>query len=106
MFAELIDIYPMKVTAPDRGVRILHAKDPNSKANKKAKDKYKRITKVKKEKHEHIIKCLKIQLNVVKDLGFMQHLETWLNNHTWEKYEDIDYEDTKSTDPQRITRQL
>ena len=56
--------------------------------------------------HDHIIKCLKIQLEVEKDsLGYMQNLETWLNNHTWEKYEDITYED-KSNETQRITRQL
>ena len=49
-----------------------------------------------------------IQLEVEKDsLGYMQNLETWLNNHTWEKYEDINYDDTKSTEEtQRITRQL
>jgi len=107
MFTELIDTYPMKVKSPNRGVRILHAKDPLAKANEKAKNKYKKITKGKKNTHEYIIKCLKTQLKVDEDnLGYMQNLETWLNNHTWEKYEDIDYEDTKSTDPQRITRQL
>jgi len=106
MFAELIDTYPMKVQSPTRGVRILHAKDPNAKANDKAKRKYKKIIKTNKNTHDHIIKCLKIQLDVDKDnLGYMQNLETWLNNHTWEKYEDISYEN-KSTDSQRITRQL
>ena len=108
MFAELIDTYPWKVKSPNRGIRILHAKDSAAKANDKAKNKYKRITKVKQDVHEHIIKCLKIQLEVEKDsLGYMQNLETWLNNHTWEKYEDINYDDTKSTEEtQRITRQL
>jgi len=106
MFAELIDTYPMKVQSPNRGVRILHAKDPKAKANEKAKKKYKKITKNKKNNHDHIIKCLKMQLDVDKDnLGYMQNLETWLNNHTWEKYEDISYED-KSHEAQRITRQL
>ena len=44
-------------------------------------------------------------LDVDKDnLGYLQNLETWLNNHTWEKYEDIN--ENKSEDSQRITRQL
>ena len=108
MFTELIDTYPTKVQSPTRGIRILHAKDAAAKANDKARKKYKKITKVKQDIHDHIIKCLKIQLEVEKDnLGYMQNLETWLNNHTWEKYEDISYEDTKSTEEaQRITRQL
>ena len=107
MFVELTDTYPWKVTAPNGGVRVLHAKDSAAKANDKAKKKYKRITKVKKDTHDHIIKCLKIQLLVDKDsLGYMQNLETWLNNHTWEKYEDINYEDKSDEQSQRITRQL
>jgi len=106
MFTELIEAYPMKVQSPGRGVRILHAKDPKARANEKAKKRYKQIIKANKGKHDHIIKCLNIQLDVDKDnLGYLQNLETWLNNHTWEKYEDISYEN-KSTDSQRITRQL
>ena len=35
MFAELISTYPMKVST-SRGIRILHAKDPNVKANENA----------------------------------------------------------------------
>ena len=34
MFAELVNMYPMKVGSPGRGIRILHAKDPNAKAEK------------------------------------------------------------------------
>lgn len=104
MFTELLDTYPMKVQSNRGNVRILHAKDPRAKANNKSKNKYKKITKSKKAIHEHIIKCLNIQLKT-DDLSYMQNLETWLNNHTWEKYEDISYEN-KSTDSQRITRQL
>ena len=43
MFAELVNMYPMKVGSPGRGIRILHAKDPNAKANEKSKNRYKRI---------------------------------------------------------------
>jgi len=105
MFSELLDVYPMKVDSPTRGIRILHAKDPKAGANKKARKKYKSIIRTKKSKHDSIIRSLRIQLTVDKDnLSYLQNLETWLNNDTWEKYED--YENTGSTDSQRITRQL
>ena len=72
---------------------------------KEHKRKYKKIIKANKNAHDHVIKCLKIQLETDKDnLGYMQNLETWLNNHTWEKYEDISYEE--KSESQRITRQL
>jgi hypothetical protein len=45
---------------------------------------------------------LRNQLKVT-ELQYMQNIETWLNNYTWEKYEDID-EDGKSE--RRITRKL
>lgn len=108
MFSELLDLYPMKVTSPTRGIRILHAKDPSSKANLKAKKKYKSIVRSKKSKHDNIIKSLKIQLDVDKDnLSYLQNLETWLNNHTWEKYENIDYDNEQTlSDSPRITRKL
>tara|TARA_R110000824_G_scaffold154479_2_gene326594 strand:- start:4310 stop:4858 length:549 start_codon:yes stop_codon:yes gene_type:complete len=107
MFAELIDTYPMKVRSEKGQIRILHAKDAKAKSNAKAKKWYKKITKTNKSTHEHIIKCLNTQLEVTKDnLGYMQNLETWLNNHTWEKYEEINYDNKSESESQRITRQL
>ena len=107
MFAELLDAYPMKVDSPGRGIRILHAKDPNTKANEKSKNRYNKIINNKPYKHKHIMKCLQIQLKVDSDsLGFLQNLETWINNHTWEKYENLDENDTKDTTRPRITRSL
>ena len=38
MFAELVGTYPMKVNSPGRGIRILHAKDPDAKANDKCRN--------------------------------------------------------------------
>ena len=106
MFAELVNIYPMKVSSPGRGIRILHAKDPNAKANEKAKNRYKRIVGTKTYKHKHIVNCLNKQLVVEKDsLAYLQNLETWINNHTWEKYENLDENDTRETTT-RITRSL
>ena len=36
--------YPMKVDSPSRGVRVLHAKDPDAKANEKSKNRYNKIS--------------------------------------------------------------
>ena len=106
MFAELVGTYPMKVNAPNRGIRILHAKDPDAKANEKARNRYKKVIGTKFYKHRHIINCLNIQLIIERDkLAFLQNLETWINNHTWEKYENLDENDTKDTTT-RITRSL
>ena len=107
MFAELVSTYPMKVDSPGRGIRILHAKDPDAKANDKCRNRYKKIINNKPYKHKHIMKCLNMQLKVERDnLGFLQNLETWINNHTWEKYENLDENDTKDTTRPRITRSL
>lgn len=106
MFAELVGTYPMKVTSPGRGVRVLHAKDPDAKANEKCKKRYYKIVNDKPHIHRHIINCLDNQLKVERDnLGFLQNLETWINNYTWEKYENLDENDTRET-THRITRSL
>ena len=55
--------------------------------------------------HKFIMRCLKTQLESEQhNLGYMQNFETWINNCTWEKYEDININDTK--DDRRITRKL
>ena len=105
MFEELISIYPSKVHASN-GVRVLHAVDPKAKSNLKAKNRYKKVVGNKLHVHNKIIKLLKVQLNMQQDnLAYMQNLETWINNHTWEKYENIN-ENDKRTVAQRITRSL
>jgi len=105
MFEELVEEYPFKVESPTRGTRILRAKNPNSMSNKKAKNKYKRIVANKPYLHRYIIKCLKTQLEHEKhNLGYMQNFETWINNHTWEKYEDVNL--NTNQDDRRITRKL
>ena len=104
MFADLISTYPMKVST-NRGYRILHAADPNCKSNQKAKAKYSRIVGTKKFVHEKIIKLLKVQLRVERGkLEYMQQLEVWLNNHTWEKY--INMDENAGQSENRITRRL
>ena len=106
MFNELMLTYPMKVNS-DKGVRILHAKDPNAKSNLKAKARYKRIVNGKPHIHKKIVACLNTQLKLERNnLGYMQNLETWINNHTWEKYENLDENDTRDKTKPRITRSL
>ena len=96
----------MKVST-SRGIRILHAKDPDVKANEKAKKRYKRIVKNNLHIHKSIMKALSIQLSVDKhNLSYLQNLKTWLNNHTWEKYQDIDINDRTQSEATRITRRL
>ena len=61
-------------------------------------------------KHQHIIQCLNKELQLRKvgnGLAYMQQLETWINNYSWEKYSDLS-EDGKSTTESegRITRKL
>ena len=105
MFAELVSTYPMKVNT-NTGIRILHAKNPDSKANEKCRNKYEKIIGTKLHKHKHIIECLNNQLTIDRDkLDYLQNLETWINNHTWEKYENLDENDTKDNET-RITRSL
>ena len=105
MFSDLISTYPMKVDTRT-GVRILHAANPDAKSNLKAKNRYRKIVGKKAHIHQRIIMLLNKQLLIDRDnLAYLQNLETWINNHTWEKYEDIDYNDNTKQN-QRITRSL
>ena len=104
LFKELLSVYPAIVESPGRGKRILHAKDPDAYTNMKAKNRYRKVTGEKVVKHKEIMRLLHIQLEADKESrGYMQNLETWLNNYTWEKYIDINLEDN---DDGRITRSL
>ena len=106
MFNQLCATYPFKVNC-NGSIRVLHAADADAKSNKKAKDKYRRIVGNKKHVHDKIMLLLDKQLTIMRDnLGFLQNLEVWINNHTWEKYEDINYKDTEKDGRPRITRSL
>jgi len=87
MFAELLSRYPMKVGSMGN-FRVLHAADPDAKSNKKAKERYRKIVENKPAMHARIIKALDTQLeNQRQNLMYMQLLEVWINNRTWEKWE-------------------
>ena len=102
LFKELIETYPAIVESPGRGKRVLHAKDPGALSNMKAKNKYRKITGEKVNVHKRIMKLLGVQLSQ-GNLGYLQNLETWLNNYTWEKYIDMDLKEENNG---RITRSL
>lgn len=108
MWHGLLSRYPLKVINQGT-VRMLRAKDPDSKANAKSKAKYQKIVGTDKEKHNRIIECLNRELDFRRKgngLGYMQMLDTWVNNHSWEKYTDTN--DTTEPEPNtgRITRSL
>ena len=107
MFAELVGTYPMKVNTGRGTTRVLHATDPDAKSNDKARERYKKVVGDKAYKHREIMKCLDKQLKIEREnLGYLQNLEVWINNYTWEKYENLDENDTKEDTRPRITRSL
>jgi len=103
MFAQLLATYPMKVRTSN-GIRVLHASDPDAKTNFKAKERYRKIVLDRRHVHYRIMKLLHVQLKVDKQrLEYLQNLEVWINNHTWEKYTNIDDD---AGEQERITRRL
>jgi len=107
MWSELVSHFPLKVMAKD-GLRMLRARDANAKTNQKSKRAYEKYVGKDKTKHDHVMKCLKNELMHRKhtnSLGWMQQLQTWVNNHTWEKYDTID-NDKSTASQSRITRKL
>tara|TARA_Y100000817_G_C16618708_1_gene438570 strand:- start:206 stop:526 length:321 start_codon:yes stop_codon:yes gene_type:complete len=106
MWSELLSHFPLKVY--NNGMmRVLRARDANAKANSKSKERYRRVVGEDLLKHKAIVKCLGNELELRKStntLGYMQMLSTWVNNYTWEKYEDI--ETSSPNEPTRNTRQL
>jgi len=106
MWSELLSHFPLKVYNQGH-MRVLRAKDAFAKNNEKALRKYYKVVGTDKAKHDHIVKCLQNELELRKStntLGYMQMLTTWMNNHTWEQYEDINEQPAQTTG--RITRKL
>ena len=105
MWSELLSHFPLKVY--NNGMmRVLRARDAQAKANATPREKYRKVVGEDLVKHQFILKCLQNELELRKStntLGYMQMLSTWVNNYTWEKYEDIS---NSSPNESRITRQL
>jgi len=86
-FYELLSTYPLKVTS-GKTVRYVRPSDVNSKQALALKKKYDAIIKSK-ATHDLVIACLKIEVETRirgNNLAFMQNLETWINQRTWEQY--------------------
>ena len=105
MWSDLLSHFPLKVYV-NGGVRPLRAKDPNAATNQRARKQYKKYIGGSVVKHKEVIRCRKVELDHRKkanNLGYMQMLSTWVNQHSWEKYQDL----TDSSDNERrITREL
>lgn len=109
MWAELISKYPMKVLTTGGGYRVLHAADPDAKSNEKAKKRYHKVVGTKVARHREIMRLLDIQLKVDRGrLEFLQNLDTWINQHTWEKYIELGTDGNSEPvgEGTRITRRL
>jgi len=106
MWAELLSYFPIKVNGIN-GVRVLRTGAHDAKSNEKSKIKYKFLIKDDQTLHKRVIKGLKNELDVRRNsdsLGFMRALPAWINNYTWEGYEDISA--LKPKQNVRITRKL
>lgn len=90
-WAELCNTFPYKVPNRTGGQRPLRSLDPNSKSNEKAKKRYLTVSKNgRTDLHERIMQGLQAELAERKksnSMAFMQNIDTWLLNRTYEKYE-------------------
>lgn len=107
LWSELLSHFPLKVQDARGSIRVLRSKDPNAATNSQSKKKYKQYLKSNPNKHVEVISALQTELSIRKEGGtlhFMQMLNTWINQHTWEKYIGLDTDEQQ--DSRRITRQL
>ena len=103
MYKELIQICKGNVQSLKSQIGMCEAQITFG--TKMIKNKYKKIVGTKKFVHNRIIQLLKVQLQTERNrLAYMQNLETWLNNHTWEKYANM--KKSHGEDDNRITRKL
>lgn len=91
LFEEFFALFPSSVDT-GLGKRAISAKDPNSISGKITHDIWKRITKKKPDLQRKIINNLKRELEYRKSdgsLAYLQGIDTWLRQATWEKWDDI-----------------
>jgi hypothetical protein len=91
LFEEFYKLYPTSVET-GLGRRAISAKDPNSTSGKQTHEIWKRVTKNKPGLQKKIIDCLKRELEhrrSTDSMSYIQGIDTWLRNATWEKWEDI-----------------
>jgi len=92
LFEEFYEVFPHRVETEGGGFRAISAKDPNSLSAQSTRNIWNRMTKNKPSLQLKIIECLKRELEHRKthnSLAFLQGIDTWLRQATWEKWEDI-----------------
>jgi hypothetical protein len=90
-FEEFYQLFPNKVDT-GFGWRPISTLDPNSQSGKATRIIWDRITKNKPTLQQSIIRNLKRELAHRKASGsmaYLQGIDTWLRQATWEKWEDI-----------------
>jgi hypothetical protein len=105
MWSELLSHFPLKVYV-NGSVRVLRAKDPSALSNIESKKKYKKYLKEDSNRHQAVVSGLITELDIRtkgNQLGYMQMLSTWINQRTWEKYQDLQ---EINSNERRTTRQL
>lgn len=98
LFEEFYKLFPNRVET-NVGFRVISAVDPESISAQNTKNIWKRITKGKPTLQRKIIDCLKKELESRKlnnSMAYLQNIDTWLRQATWEKWEDIPEEKKSS----------
>ena len=91
LFEEFYATFPHKVPT-GTGFRPVSTNDPNGMSAKVTRSIWNRITKNKPYLQQTIIDSLKRELEQKKStnsLGYLNNIDTWLRQATWEKWEDI-----------------
>jgi len=97
-FAELYSMYPIKVPDGRGGYRILRAKNTDSSDAKVAKEKFNKLCKSNPTLADTMIKGLEKQLETTRgSLQYLQQFNVWLNQRTYEKYVDLEEENSEDS---------
>ena len=89
-FLEFYGTFPIKVPGRNGDYRVLRTKDHTSKSALDIKAKYLKLIK-KPGMHNVIMMGLHNQLRSQKNsLQYLQNIDTWLNQRTWEKFIDLE----------------
>jgi hypothetical protein len=98
LFEEFFALFPNRVET-NTGYRAISSKDPNSISGKTTHAIWSRITKSKVDLQRRIIAGLKRELEnrrASNNLAYLQGIDTWLRQATWEKWEDVSEEKKSS----------
>jgi len=99
LFEEFFSLFPHRVPNNAGGFRVLGTKASDTIMGNKMRRKWNLITKGNATLQKTIIESLRYELKHREQTGalaYMQNMETWLNNGTWERYQDM-IEEEKNT---------